>query len=289
MANRRFRNKKPPLQDNYNPPFDEAVLSEPLSVLKLREETADLLVNAGVTTLRDVVKREEKDFYKIHTFNKKNLIDVKNALRPKKLFLKPPVEKKTESEEKNVGNNAKNIDKNTDKKPVNNRDRKNRGIDENFVMTVKVERPPRPKTVAVKEEPDIYVKVNRGGKWGFKDRAGKQKVEPIYDEVFAFKENICCVEKDEAFGFINREGELIVPLIYECATSFSEGFACVYKNNKCGYINAANEIVVEFKFDAGTPVVNGECRVKRDGKWGELHLDRGENGELIVGDIRWIT
>ncbi len=303
MANRRFRNnKKPFVKNDYNPPYPAELMAESVDTLKLREETANLLKTAGISTLRDLAVREEKDFYRIHTFNKKNLLDVKNALRAKKVAIKPTPEVKPATE--NAGQDNKKPDNKQEQgkkylqRPQNNGDRRNGkenaekdkyGLNSDFVMTTHPQRPPRPKTVPVKEEHDIYVKVNKGGKWGFKDRNGKQVVEPVYDEVFSYKENVCCVEKDERFGYINREGELIIPLIYDCATSFSEGYACVYKREKCGYIDMNNETVVEFTFDAGTPVSDGECRVKRDGKWGEMHIAKNENGGVSVSEIRWIT
>ena len=280
-------------------------MAESVDTLKLREETANLLKNAGISTLRDLAVREEKDFYRIHTFNKKNLLDVKNALRMKKIAIKPTPEVKPASGNADPNDKKPEITREQGKKnPLkqDNGDRRNGkenaakdkskdkyGLNTDFVMTTLPQKPPRPKFVPVKEEHDIYVKVNRGGKWGFKDRNGKQVVEPVYDEVFNYKENVCCVEKDERFGFINREGELIIPIIYDCATSFSEGYACVYKREKCGYIDMDNETVVEFTFDAGTPVIGGECRVKRAGKWGEMHINNNENGGVSVSEIRWIT
>lgn len=281
-------------------------MAESVDTLKLREETANLLKNAGISTLRDLAVREEKDFYRIHTFNKKNLLDVKNALRMKKIAIKPTPEVKPASGNADPNDKkteiTRELGKRNPQKTQDNGDRRNGkenaakdkskdkyGLNADFVMTTLPQKQPRPKFVPVKEEHDIYVKVNRGGKWGFKDRNGKQVVEPVYDEVFNYKENVCCVEKDERFGYINREGELIIPIIYDCATSFSEGYACVYKREKCGYIDMNNETVVEFTFDAGTPVIGGECRVKRDGKWGEMHINKNENGGVSVSEIRWIT
>lgn len=292
MANRRFRNKKPQVKSDYNPPFPAEVLAESVDALKLRAETAELLKGAGLKTIRDLAVREEKDFYRIHTFNKKNLLDVKNALKAKKVFIKPTEEQKPQEEKTAVQPNVEKKDK--ENKAANpsackNKSRDKYGVCDDFVMTTLPPKPPRPKVVPVKEEPDLYVKVNRGGKWGFKDRNNKQVVEPVYDEVFNFKEDLCCVEKEEKFGFINRQGEIVVPIVYDCATSFSEGYACVFKREKCGYVNTDGEAVTEFIFDAGTPVINGECRVKRDGKWGEMHLYKGENGAVTVGEIRWIT
>jgi len=287
MANKRFRNKPNNKKPDYNPPYSAELLSEPITDLKLREETLKLLVGAGLSTIRDLAVRTEKDFYRIHTFNKKNLLDVKNALKVKKVALRPDPTAVTAP----IAETAAAVDKTKqikDKQGKNNKTRDKYAVDETFVMTTLPPKPPRPKTVPVKEEHDAYVKINRGGKWGFKDRNGKQTVEPVYDEVFCFKEDLCCVEKDERFGFINRQGEIVVPIEYDCATSFSEGYACVFKREKCGYINASNEVVVKFEFDAGTPIQGGECRVKKDGKWGEMHVTKGENG-YVLSEIRWIT
>lgn len=314
---RRFHNRKPK-QDTYKPPFPDGVLAEPIENLTLREETAVLLIGAKITTIGDVVKRCETDFYKICKFNKKNLLDVKAAVKKRNLFLKPlPVKDVTADPARPSPDGQDRRNQNDDKaqqskdgrdraissvssarpqqnpsKPQQNQsnkqkpqrqDKKNKFEKEvPYVMQTIPERPPRPVKVAVKEESDRYVKINKNGLWGFRDRNSKDMAVPaVYDEVFSFKEELCCVQKDEKFGFINRQGEEIVPLIYDCATSFSEGLACVYKGENCGYIDKENNVVIGFKFDAGTPVVGGECRVKKNGKWGELHVDNPE-------EIRWI-
>ena len=263
MANRNRKRKKPQIGAGYRPPFPEDVLSTPTEELAIRPDTLSLLQGAGVVTFNDVLIREEKDFYRIPTFNKKNLLDVKFALKKRNLFLRPTPEQNEENKSEEGKDGKKQVKK--DNQPSQQK---------------QPNKPPVEKKP--KEEADIYVKVNKGGKWGFKDREGNQKVAPVYDEVYSYKEDLCCVEKDEKFGFIDREGQEIIPLIYDCAVSFSEGYACVYKGEKCGYINKNNETVIEFKYDAGTPVIGGECRIKRDGKWGELHLE-------APSEIRWIN
>lgn len=294
MASRKKPHNKNQIKNDYVPPYPQEVLILSVDSLKLREETKTLLKGAGIKCIRDLAVRTEKDFYRIHTFNKKNLLDVKNALKAKKVAIRPMPEEETKAETKPtatavVEDNQGQTDKTKGKGQVKGRSNDKYGVDETFVMTTLPPKPPKPKKVVIKEEPDIYVKINRGGKWGFKDRNGKQVIEPVYDEVFKFQEDICCVEKEEKFGFINRQGEIIIPLDYDCAASFSEGYACVYKREKCGYINASNEEVTDFVFDAGTPVINGECRVKKDGKWGEMHLNKDASGRVTVSEIRWIT
>jgi hypothetical protein len=276
MANNRYRKKRRP-ESNYVPPFAEQILNQPLSDLSFRaENTQSLLEGAGIKTIGDVLKREEKDFYKIHTFKKRNLLDVLGAVRAKKLFLKPAEKPPEKAEEKPETKTEKPQQRSTrqtqqDRRRGRGKDKDNRNKDKD---AQKRQTPPEPQ--------DIYIKVNKSGKWGFSDRSGKIVIEPIYDEVFYFKEDLCCVEKDELFGFINRQGEEVIPIIYECALSFSEGLACVYKGGKCGYINAQNEMVIDFKFDAGTSFIEGSSRVKRDGKWGELRLES-------PNEIRWIN
>lgn len=442
MNNNRFKKKpKQDIEDNYIPPFDAGELGLLVESLNINEVTLNLLKGANNNTVLDLVKKTEKDFYKILTFNKKNLFEVINKLKAKGFHLKPmpvvpkeegatatdavaassvPLQPKpgqinVESPQKDnrrqndratqpmkpgnpprgipqkeetpqksreerplprqagrndqrqprmpiingeiradfrqdgndrfsqnpnnqrqsrpMANNDTRVDFRQDGRNLQNNDRsrlieqlklnpitlkllKSAGFrfieeivsnSESELMKVKglkkkdlfqilekldalglslreqeVEvKKKRAVREIIKDEPDIYVKINKNGKWGFQDRNGKQTVAPIYDEVFSFKEDACCVEVNERFGFIDRNGDEIVPIIYECACSFSEGCACVFKNNKCGYIDKANNIIIDFLFDAGTAMLDGNCRVKRDGKWGELTL-------ATPSEIRWI-
>lgn len=295
--NRRFRNRRPSKVDTYKPPFSEEVLSQSTDILNLRENTKKLLNGACILTVRDVVRREDKDFYRISTFNKKNLIELKNALRVKGLHLKPETQNDNGAMQNAPQQNApQNSPQKADRSNMQERrqgynpsgrrePRENQTV---YVETTRVVHPPKALAEPVKETLDIYVKINKNGKWGFKDREGKFVIEPIYDEVFNFKEDLCCVQKDELFGYIDRQGKEVIPPVYNCALSFSDGYACVYKGDKCGYINAKNEVIIDFKYDAGTPMSDGECRVKKDGKWGELHLVPAEDGKGLIETVRWI-
>ena len=257
MANNKKskRNKRKRVKSAYNPPYSNDILSTPLEKLKLQENTYQLLKNAGYTSLKEILSGEEKDFYKIIRFNKKNLADLKSSLIPFKAELKPSGEQVADNSKKPEGKKA-TID------------------------------------AAAKETPaqDKFVKISKGGKWGFADRQGKEVIKAVYDNVFYFNEELCCVEKDELFGYIDREGNEVIPIQYDCACSFSEGLACVFKRDLCGYIDKQNNVVIEFKFEAGTPFEEGAARVKKDGKWAELKLksspaDKGINSYTL----RWIN
>lgn len=278
MANKRYRKRKK-VVDNYKPPFDESILNEPVENLVFRtENTLSLLQSGGIKTIGDVLKREDKDFYRIFTFKKRNLLDVKGAARARKLFIKPtPIVESKETPTQSADDNNSPAERNQPRRKTP------RNRNENIQTQTKTQRQQRPKRKPIPQPPaDIYIKVNKGGKWGFTDRSGTIVVQPLYDEVYSYKNDLCCVEQNDLFGFINREGDEVVPIHYELALSFSEGLACVYKGGLCGYINDKNDIVVDFKFDAGTSFEEGSCRVKRDGKWGELKIDD-------VSHVRWIN
>lgn len=311
------KKKKSYLDESYLPPYSAEVLGQPVSYLKLSEPVLAKITGAGLNTVFDIVRREEKDFYRIPTFDKRNLGELKSALNDKRLRLKPPAPvaekpvtaKTTEEapsdkdsvkarERKNVKQQERrdaqpNVGK--DNNRVNNRDKKQNkqqpqketkriwnpdGVSE---KRTKEEREKlRPKRVEPTHPVDIYVKINKNGKWGFATRDGKEVITPEYDDVFMFKDDLCCVEKNEHFGFIDRRGNVVIPIMYDTAVSFSEGYACVYKGENCGYIDTDNNVVVPFIYDAGTYVIDGGCRVKRLGKWGELNI-------LNPNEVRWIV
>ena len=124
----------------------------------------------------------------------------------------------------------------------------------------------------IPEVADRFVKFQRGGKWGFRDKSGKELIPPIYDEVFNFKDDYACVERKGLFGYINRDNELVIPYRYKVASSFSEGLACVGNEEKCGYIDKEGNVVCPFVYDAGTAVKDGLAKIKKDGRWGTLNL-----------------
>ena len=148
----------------------------------------------------------------------------------------------------------------------------NRQYEDNLTLDKIFPKPQMVRLPRIEQEMDDFVKFQRGGKWGFKNKQGMEIIPPIYDEVFNFKEDYACVERKQLFGYINRQNELVIPYKYVCASSFSEGYACVSDEEKCGYINKEGEVVIPFKYEAGTAVKDGLAHVKLDGKWGTLNI-----------------
>lgn len=278
---KRKKNKK--VEDNYQPPFEQSILGQKVEILGLRQNTLELLQGSSVALLNDLLKKSEKDLYKIKTFNKKNLLDVNKALEKRKLFLKPL---------DNVEGENKPVEKALVAAPTKNEKKKNdnkkapepKFADISEAKTKKEHEKLRPKKTVPVDVKDIYVKINKNGLWGFQERAtGKEIIKPAYTDVFLFKEDLCCVELEEKYGYIDRAGKFVIEPRYDMAASFSEGYACVYVGEKCGYIDKEGNVIVPFDFDAGTAVSAASCRVKRNGQWGELNFSDGKPME-----IRWI-
>ncbi|HQC55263.1 MAG TPA: WG repeat-containing protein [Clostridia bacterium] len=284
MAKKPRRPKKV-VNDDYNPPYDTRVLQQSLSFLELPEEISDKLIAAKIETVFAVCKLNERALLHVNRFNKKNLFVLQKALRQKGLDIRPTEvtapkqskkgDKTSTSQSKKDDANKKSNQKNKDEEALVTK------AESNSASPKAPRKMPKPTPTPVVHDKDIYIKINLNGKWGFENRNGKVMIEPAYDEVFNFKEDLCCVMNDDKYGYIDRKGNVVIPLEYDLGASFSEGYACVYRGEKCGYINKENEVIVDFEFDAGTPVEDNECRVKKDGRWGELHLDDPES-------VRWI-
>jgi len=266
--------------------YTEQQLTLPLEELELCDTTRALLFKNHVRVAGDIVKRTEKDMYKIQGLNKKILIEVKNALRRQGMALRVEdlvQEKQSQSEPSQDGKGVKpeqksgkksrfglaDRDDESQKQPSKKQAKNSDKQGKNSVKQEKSERPEKPEKLKEPLKMEEWRKVLKGGKWGYSN--GFSIVIPtMYDEIFAFKEGLASVEIDEKCGYIDGEGNLVIPLMYDTAMSFSEGLAMVCVGEKCGYINKQNEMVIAPEFDAATPFENGEAKVKKDGKWATI-------------------
>lgn len=291
MANKKFyyRNKKKKNNDQNAQSanvaqYSEEQLSMTLETLGITDTTRELLEKNNIAHASDLVKRTEKDMYKVQGLNKKILFEVRDALQkngmafreieqPKKVDdaqKKAPTNQNTQKKQNNKQkvegdeprDDAQAVAKATQKKSkFGIADRK-----EDMQPQQKAQKQPKQEIV-----PGMR-KVMKGGKWGYSN-GFKIVIPTMYDEIFPFKEGLASVEIDEKCGYIDENNNVVIPLEYETAMSFSGGLAMVVKGNKCGYINKNNEVIIPFEYDAGTPFENGEAKVKKDGKWGTLTPD----------------
>lgn len=277
--------------------YTEAQLTMSLSELGLCDATCTLLENNKITKSADLVRRTEKDMYKVQGLNKRILFEVKDALKKNGMSLfvdqentKKPQNanqegnknKPAESEKNHLDDESKNEDKKSKfglvDRPQAKQQQKAQKQPKQNQSKQKQDKPQKQEKLTEPLKAGQWRKVLKGGKWGYSD-GFKIVIPTMYDEIFAFKEGLASVELNEKCGYINEQNEVVIPLDYDTAMSFSEGLAMVVRNDKCGYINKNNEVIIPFEYDAATPFEGGEAKVKKDGKWGTI---------IPEGKITWI-
>lgn len=238
---------KPNKTDTYTPPYSEEVLAKSVDDIGLQVTTLELIKSANILTVGDIVKRREREMFKIQRFGRKQLDDIKKALSALNLSFRPD-EPKTDTK--------------SDAKPKQSTPQKQE----------------KHKKTSTPGEPEEWIKFTRNGKWGFRDLQNREVIPARYDEIFLFHEGLACFEIGGEFGYINSKGEVVIEPKYECAMSFSEGLASVTLDGKCGYIDKSGNVVIDYAYDAATAFLDGYARIKLDGKWGTI---------TPVGEINW--
>jgi len=53
--------------------------------------------------------------------------------------------------------------------------------------------------------------VNAGGKWGYVEKTGKQRIKPQFSSAFSFKNGYAAVEIFGKWGYIDQQGQQAYP------------------------------------------------------------------------------
>lgn len=114
-------------------------------------------------------------------------------------------------------------------------------------------------------------------KYGVINEDGNIIVEPSFDYIGVFVDDIAELENDEKWGYLNNEGNLITDIIFDETRPFCEDLAKVRIGDKWGYINKSGDFVIEPKFDIALDFEEDVARVKWDGKWAVIN----KSGNII--------
>jgi serine/threonine protein kinase len=91
----------------------------------------------------------------------------------------------------------------------------------------------------------VYLKpfVNEQGLYGYKTWGNRVKIDPIYNDVFEFSENLAAVNYKGKWGFIDTKGSIVIQPQYTSATSFKNNIARVEKDGSVFSINKSGGCV----------------------------------------------
>ncbi len=129
-------------------------------------------------------------------------------------------------------------------------------------------------------------------KVGFINNKGEWIIQPIYDKVRTFSNELAPVFKEKYWGYINTKGEEITNFVFKDAEIFSaDGLAPIKEKKLWGFIDKTGKIVIPAEYGitavglslfSKNPLKgfqNGLARVKRDKKWGFINMQ----GEVLGG------
>jgi hypothetical protein len=94
-------------------------------------------------------------------------------------------------------------------------------------------RPLAGKLAKAEEDEDGYAlheglrRFKRGGKWGFEDATGKTVIEPVFDFVRNFNEDLAPAKEGDRWGYIGRDGKFAIKPQFEDAHDFDHGIGWV--------------------------------------------------------------
>lgn len=306
-----YHGKKDTAQNGSKAPSAPRYSAEKLTIvlesIGISATTCELLAKCRINTTGDLTSKTERDMFRIQGFNKKMLIELRNALKSVQMTFKPEEEKLKQPAKPETDDKSDNSDNRKTGKPVISNGRNGRADinnapkqNNNYVKengkgkdiprdnergrtdTANQKQPVRaadnPEKLSEPLPVEKWRKIQKGNKWGFFD-GFKTVIPAMYDEVAFFRDGLASVEIDEKCGYIDSTNNIVIPLDYETAMSFSEGYACVVKGGKCGYIDKENNVVIDFEYDAATPFEEGEAKVKKIGRWGTITPD---------GVVKWI-
>ena len=119
--------------------------------------------------------------------------------------------------------------------------------------------------------------------YGFIDRTGEWMIDPQFDEVLPFTEDLSAVRKGLSWGYINRVGEIVIPFQFTSRPSvFCDGSARIYRDGGCVYIDRTGKDIFKTVFEAGGPFTKNRAFVRRKGEQNWSLID--ERGTVVKTD-----
>ena len=139
-----------------------------------------------------------------------------------------------------------------------------------------------PKYDGVGKFNEEMIAVRVGDAVGFADKTGKICIKPqfesLYWEMPEFREGLALVASEGKGGFIDKKGNWVIQPQYEGALSFSEGLAAVQVGEKWGFVDKAGKMVIQPSYNDVSYFSLGLAPVEVNGKWG--YVDK--TGKMVI-------
>ncbi|QVK18349.1 WG repeat-containing protein [Mycoplasmatota bacterium] len=124
----------------------------------------------------------------------------------------------------------------------------------------------------------VYIENRYNNKNGFINLKENIIVEPVYERLWGFVDDIALAELNNKYGFINDKNEVKTEFIYDKAHEFSEGLALVQYNSKFGYIDQLGNVMIDYQYDHALDFIDGVAHVE----FGNSDAFINKNNEKII-------
>ncbi|MEG2274289.1 MAG: WG repeat-containing protein [Clostridia bacterium] len=285
--------------------YDSAKLNLQVGELALCDSTKELLAKFHVATAADIVKRSEREMYKIQGLNKKILFEVKGAIEKEGMAFrieepkpqKPQINAQKGGAEasridsKNSGvnaNGAQNSNVRRDEKPFSdNRNRSDRNAEINKIDGRNDRNRDNRRDVNADEKSRLNSRGDRNDRNrdnnARNDDRNRQKPanivapRPVKLTAPLPVEEWKKIQKGGKWGFYDGF-KTVVPSMYDEVFSFKDGLASVELDEKCGYIDCNNNIIIPFDYDTAMSFQEGYACVYVGIKCGYIN----KNNEVVI-------
>ena len=124
---------------------------------------------------------------------------------------------------------------------------------------------------------DKILPIKFKGRFGIMDKTG-WIVEPKYNEMQWYSEDMLPVREGRQWGFFDAEGRLAIKLQFNGVRRFNEGLAAVFVDSKWGFIDKTGTMVIAPAYDNIDCFFEGLASVEVDGKWGFID----KTGKMVI-------
>lgn len=74
---------------------------------------------------------------------------------------------------------------------------------------------------------DGWAAVKKNGKWGFIDRSGEMKIQPMFEDALSFSGHLAAVKIDGLWGYVSLYGKVVIEPVFFDVRNFYQGTAPV--------------------------------------------------------------
>lgn len=132
-----------------------------------------------------------------------------------------------------------------------------------------------------------FVLFQKNNLWGALDKSAKQAIEPIYESMTEFEDNLAAVMKNGLWGYINETGKIIIPIEYRYASKISHGIGRIQEvvSNDCILIDSTGKEI--FRYSGIEPSSSEACYFFNTRSYVDIRIGKESRKLAKLGNKNW--